>query len=120
MKDDRKKTPEVSANCRNLGDFYKLYFASQSEIYLAISEIAVGGDICLRQVLCKTVGDDALGVPQNLIKKARNISIFLAFLFGAGSPKEWANVPVSSGTFTRFVGRAYPEGDGKRRLKSFF
>ncbi len=59
MKDDRKKTPEVSANCRNLGDFYKLYFASQSEIYLAISEIAVGGDICLRQVLCKTVGDDA-------------------------------------------------------------
>ena len=25
------------------------------------------------------VGDDALGVPQNLIKKAQNISIFLAF-----------------------------------------
>ena len=46
------------------------------------------------------VGDDALGVPQNLIKKARNISIFLAFLFGAGSPKEWANVPVSSGEHT--------------------
>ena len=90
MKDDRKKTPEVSANCRNLGDFYKLYFASQSEIYLAISEIAVGGDICLRQVLCKTVGDDALGVPKNgVILPAAvyfalqsEISNFLAFPFG--------------------------------------
>ena len=47
------------------------------------------------------VGDDALGVPQNLIKKAQNISIFLAFLFGAGSPEKWANVPDETGKMSR-------------------
>ena len=104
MKDDRKKTPEVSANCRNLGDFYKLYFASQSEIYLAISEIAVGGDICLRQVLCKTVGDDALGVPKNGVILPAAVVFCFAKLYCYRSYILLRKVVLTCGKFFTAVG----------------
>ena len=57
-------------------------------------------------VCCFTaVGDDALGVPKNLIKKAQNILFFLLF-------RLFILVSLYSTRFTLYTVLAFPSGAG--------